>query len=211
MFVTVLLSLTQAEWDARTEPIGSRQLGFNESTGELRRGPGLWHQCVPVAYRANTEVVAATTGNITIASGLNAGDTIDGVTLADGDLVLVKDQSTASQNGVYVAGASPARATAYDTFAEHVGKLVRVKGGTTNANTHWRCNVVSGGTLNSTAIGFDNEPIGNLNLANGAVLDQLPKREGASVDANCMLLLMDPTTNQLCTISLSELEIYLAS
>ena len=51
-------------------------------------------------------VRVATTENITIATALNAGDPIDGVTLADGDRVLVKDQSTASQNGIYVAGAS---------------------------------------------------------------------------------------------------------
>ena len=42
-------------------------------------------------------------------TNLNVGDTIDGITLSDGDRVLVKNQSTASQNGIYVVGSSPAR------------------------------------------------------------------------------------------------------
>lgn len=44
---------------------------------------------------------AATTANITIATALNNGDVLDGVTLATGDRVLVKDQSTGSQNAIY--------------------------------------------------------------------------------------------------------------
>lgn len=202
---------TEAEWAATTIALKSRQLGFNETTGELRMGPGLWHKCTPLGVRANTEVVAATTGNITIATGLNAGDTIDGVTLVAGDLVLVKDQSTASQNGVYTVGSSPARATAYDTWAEHVGKLIRVTGGDDNKNTHWRCNVAAGGTLNTTAITFDQEPIGFLNLANGVVIDALPKlTDESGALGNCQILMMNPTTNQLCTILVDQLAAYLA-
>ena len=54
--------------------------------------------------------VAATTANITISTALNNGDTLDGVSLSTGDRVLVKNQNTSSQNGIYVVGASPARA-----------------------------------------------------------------------------------------------------
>ncbi|MFZ1693796.1 MAG: hypothetical protein WAT74_11405, partial [Flavobacteriales bacterium] len=65
-----ILTLTQAELDARTTPIGSRQLVFNLTTGELRHGRrtpngSTWHQCVPVGRAAHTFVAAATTGNIT--------------------------------------------------------------------------------------------------------------------------------------------------
>jgi len=97
-------------------------------------------------------VRAATTANITIATALNNGDTIDGVTLATNDLVLVKDQSTASQNGIYVVQSSPARDDLYDTFIEHVGALVAVSEGTANADTMWLCTSDKGGTLDSTAI-----------------------------------------------------------
>lgn len=83
-------------------------------------------------------VKAATTANVTIATALNSGDTIDGVTLADGDRVLVKNQDTASENGIYVAGSSPARATDADGAGElSGGSFVFVEQGTVNADTGW--------------------------------------------------------------------------
>ena len=97
-------------------------------------------------------VRAATTANITIATALNNGDTLDGVTLATNDLVLVKDQSTASQNGIYVVQASPARDDLYDTFIEHVGTLIAISEGTVNADHMYLCTADKGGTLDSTAI-----------------------------------------------------------
>ena len=97
-------------------------------------------------------VRAATTANITIATALNNGDTLDGVTLATNDLVLVKDQSSASANGVYVVGSSPARDDLYDTFIEHVGALIAIAEGTTNADTMYLCTSNKGGTLDSSDI-----------------------------------------------------------
>jgi hypothetical protein len=99
-------------------------------------------------------VRAATTANITISTALNNADTLDGVTLATGDLVLVKDQSSALQNGIYVVGASPARAVDFDTYDEHAGAVIYVNEGTTNADTLWKCTSNAGGTLNTTAITF---------------------------------------------------------
>ncbi len=52
-----------------------------------------------------TRVRAATTVNVTIATALNNGDTLDGVTLATNDMVLVKNQSAPAENGIYVVGA----------------------------------------------------------------------------------------------------------
>lgn len=99
-------------------------------------------------------VRAATTANVTISTALNNGDSLDGVTLATGDLVLVKDQTTGSQNGIYVVGVSPARATEFDTYNEHPGSLLAVAEGTVNADTLWLCTSNDGGTLGSTAISF---------------------------------------------------------
>lgn len=200
---------TEAEWAATSIALNARQLGYNTTTGELRLGPGLWHKCTPLGVRPNTEVKAATTGNITISTGLNAGDAVDGVTLVAGDLVLVKNQNTASQNGVYVAGESPARATAYDSWGEMLFKLVRVTDGETNKNKHFRCNVAPGGTLGTTDIGWDEEPVGFLNFGNPTAISVLPQRFKASVDPSCALLLFDPTNNQLATITISELALYL--
>jgi hypothetical protein len=97
---------------------------------------------------------AATTVNVTIATALNAGDTIDGVTLAAGDRVLVKDQTTASQNGIYVAGASPARAIDFASSAEIVGGAVVVTEGTTNGGRAWLCDTPAPITVGTTAISF---------------------------------------------------------
>ena len=73
----------------------------------------------------------ATTGNITIATALNPGDTIDGVVLAENDRVLVWRQTTKSQNGIYRVAASPARTTDADAAGELVGGTqVRVTSGT---------------------------------------------------------------------------------
>ena len=103
----------------------------------------------------------ATTANITIATALNAGDTIDGVTLAAGDRVLVKNQSTGSQNGIYIAGASPARAYDMDQDGtttvpaeEIAGAFVWVLAGTANAQTLWHTTNVTGGTLGSTTVAW---------------------------------------------------------
>lgn len=99
-------------------------------------------------------VRAATTANITIATALNNGDSLDGVTLATGDLVLVKNQSAPEENGIYVVGVSPARFAEFDTYDEHPGSLIAVAEGSTNADTIWLCTSNAGGTLNTTAIAF---------------------------------------------------------
>jgi hypothetical protein len=85
-------------------------------------------------------VRVATTGPITIATGLENGDTVDGVTLATGNRVLVKDQSTASENGIYTVNATgaPTRATDFDDNAEVTpGAFTFVEEGTANADSGW--------------------------------------------------------------------------
>jgi len=114
------------------------------------------------SIRGSIRVRVATTANITVSTALNSGDTLDGITLADGDLVLVKDQSSASGNGIYIVATSPYRhpdfaaternaTAAYDT---HPGIIVTVSEGTTNADTVWLCASDKGGTLDTTAISF---------------------------------------------------------
>ncbi|MCR4330050.1 MAG: hypothetical protein NUV65_05920 [Candidatus Roizmanbacteria bacterium] len=96
---------------------------------------------------------AATTANITIAA---PGASIDGVTLATNDRVLVKNQTTAAENGIYqFNGAAEAltRTTDADSWAELVSAFTFVEEGT-NADSGWVCTANSGGTLGSTAITF---------------------------------------------------------
>jgi hypothetical protein len=99
-------------------------------------------------------VRAATTANITILTALNNGDTLDGLTLATGEWVLVKDQSSAAENGVYAVGVVPARVSDFDEYDEYPGSLIAVEEGTANADTLWLCTSNAGGTINVTAIAF---------------------------------------------------------
>lgn len=112
-------------------------------------------------------VRVATTASVTIATALNAGDTLDGVTLAAGDRVLVKDQGTASQNGIYVVGATPARAADMDEDLEVVGSVVYVVAGTANAGTTWAVTNTTTPTVGTDAINW-------VSIAGGAIaLDDL--------------------------------------
>jgi hypothetical protein len=84
--------------------------------------------------------VAATTANIDLSTDLENGDVLDGVTLATGNRILVKNQSAPAQNGIYVVQASGAavRATDFDAPAEvDGGDFIFVTGGTVNDNTGW--------------------------------------------------------------------------
>jgi hypothetical protein len=83
---------------------------------------------------------AATTANVNLANALENGDTLDGVVLATGDRILVKNQTTTSENGIYVVAASgqPSRATDFDTASEvDSGDFIFVYSGTVNASTGW--------------------------------------------------------------------------
>jgi len=83
---------------------------------------------------------AATTANITLATDVENGDSLDGVTLVTGDRILVKNQTTTSQNGIYIVAATgaPARATDFDSATEiDSGDFVFVDQGTTQANSGW--------------------------------------------------------------------------
>ena len=98
----------------------------------------------------------ATTTNVTLSSGLENGDTIDGVTLVTGDKVLVKDQSTGSQNGIYkvVASGTASRDTDYDSITELAGQLVIVQEGSTNADKIFLCTTDTSATLETDTITF---------------------------------------------------------
>ena len=95
-------------------------------------------------------VVAATTANITIATALNNGDTLDGVTLSTNDRVLVKDQSTASQNGIYIVGSSPARADDLAAGVDAAGMFTFVEQGSTNADQGVVCTSNKGSAVVGT-------------------------------------------------------------
>lgn len=94
----------------------------------------------------------ATTGNIT----LSGTQTIDGVLAAINDRILVKDQSTPSQNGIYTClSGSWTRTTDLNSWSQFPGAFLFVEQGSTNGDTGWVCSVDAGGTLGSTAVTFN--------------------------------------------------------
>jgi len=110
---------------------------------------------VKQALDIKESVRVATTANITISTALNVNDTIDGVTLADGDRVLVKDQSTASENGIYVAGSSPVRSADANTSAEVTsGMFCFVEEGTVNGDNGFVLTTNDPITLDTTNLTF---------------------------------------------------------
>ena len=97
-------------------------------------------------------VTAATTANITL-SGLQ---TVDTVSLVAGNTVLVKNQSTSSQNGIYTVNAGAwTYATGSTTWAQYVSALVFVEYGG-QAGSAWYCTAQPGGTLGTTPMTWSN-------------------------------------------------------
>lgn len=100
---------------------------------------------------AKQSVRAATTANIT----LSGTQTIDGVTLSVGDRVLVKNQTTAAQNGIYqVASGAWVRTPDFNDWSDVPGAFVFVEGGSALSATGWVAYVVNptAGTMGTTAI-----------------------------------------------------------
>jgi len=96
-----------------------------------------------------TPCKAATTANIT----LSGAQTIDGVSIAAGDVVLVKNQTDGTQNGIYAAqAASWIRTASADIEAELVNAATFIQQGTVNADTAWVCTTNPPITVGSTVL-----------------------------------------------------------
>ena len=96
---------------------------------------------VAQALDVKDSVVVATTGNGAISTAYANGQTVDGVTLSTGDRILLKDQSSSTQNGIYNVNASgaPSRASDMATGANAAGNFVFVEKGTVNGNNGFVC------------------------------------------------------------------------
>ena len=110
---------------------------------------------VKVGLDFKDSVRVASTANVTISG---PGAAIDGVTLSSGDRVLLKDQSTGSQNGIYIfngAASAMTRATDADADAEVTsGMFVFVEAGTVNADNGFVLSTDGTITVGSTALTF---------------------------------------------------------
>jgi hypothetical protein len=129
------------------------------TTGQVTTGPT---GSTDLANKAYVDAVAQglsfkqpaivrTIGNITL-SGLQ---TIDGVTVAAGDRVLVIEQISTPTNGIYLASAGAwSRAPDADTYNEYLAAYLFVLQGTVWAGSAWVCTNQPGGTLGVTPITF---------------------------------------------------------
>ena len=125
-------------------------------TSDLHAATKAYVDAAVEGLHVHPSVKAATTADITLATAVENGDTLDGVTLATGDRILVKNQTTKAQNGIYIVAASgaPTRATDFDTAAEvDSGDFVFVDQGTTQANSGW-VQINTPATIGTDAIEF---------------------------------------------------------
>ena len=131
--------------------------------------------------RTRVSVRVATTANIDLTQDLQNGDTIDGVTLATDNRVLVKNQTNATQNGIYdvVASGTATRPTEFDTFNELAGQLISVQEGSTQADRLFLCTSNFGGTLGADNIVYQQQNVTTLDL----VQDTSPQL-GGDLDVN---------------------------
>lgn len=134
-------------------------------------------------------VQVATTANITL-SGLQ---TIDGYTTLSGDRVLVKNQTAASGNGLYIAGSGAWARSADGVQGELTsGALVLVLNGSTQAGTQWYLQTVDPITVGTTSLTFTQfgaggtytaDASGGLQLSGSAFSVKLPASSGLVKDA----------------------------
>lgn len=111
------------------------------------------------------EVRAASVGNLT----LSAPQTVDGVALVAGDRVLVKDQTTATANGIYtVAAGAWVRAVDADEGLEISGGIaVTVEGGTVNGDKAFVLATDGAVTIGTTSLAFVQLGGGGASYTNG--------------------------------------------
>ena len=99
----------------------------------------------------------ATTGNGTLSTAFANGQSVDGVTLATGNRILIKDQSTGADNGIYTVNSSgaPTRATDANVSAEvTAGMYTWIETGTANADSGWLITTDNPIVLGSTSLVF---------------------------------------------------------
>jgi len=142
-------------------------------------------------YKASVRV--ATTANIASLAG-GAPSTLDGITLVVNDRILVKDQSTASQNGIYYvatlgtgANGTWTRATDADAAGELTsGSIVPVEEGATNADSLWTLTTDGIITIGTTALTFARQLLTPTNPQIQPVT--------ASVASNALTVGLNPTS-----------------
>jgi hypothetical protein len=120
------LSLNSNKITNLTDPTGDQDAATKSYVDAIKSGLDVKDSCH----------VATTTAG-TLSTSFANGQTVDGVTLVTGDRILIKDQATGSENGIYTvnSGGAPTRATDFDSNAEVTsGAFTFVEEGTVNGD-----------------------------------------------------------------------------
>lgn len=150
---------------------------------------------LPSAYKYRN-VRAASTANVTVS---NPGTAVfDGVTLTAGQRILLKNQSSAAENGIYdfdTSSTALVRSSDSDAWHELTGTLVFIDEGTVNADTRYYCTSNTGGTLGITSVTYASDLTGGVTTSN-FVFDETPSGtiNGSNAD---FTIANTPTSNTL--------------
>jgi len=210
------ISTTNSNGDLTLSPNGTGVVkvpsGYDDrsSTDALTLVTKGYVDAVKQSLDIKDSVRVASTANVSLtsgSSGLEAGDAIDGVTLVAGDRVLLKNQTTASQNGIYVAVASngtPARSEDANASVDVTsGMFVWVEEGTANADQGYVLTTNDAINLNTTSLTFTQfSGAGQITAGNGLTksgntINVVPDNVTLSVTADEIKLKGDVTTTAL--------------
>lgn len=139
-------------------------------------------------------VKVATTTNGVLATAFAAGQNVDGVTLSSTDRILIKNQTSQSENGIYTVNptGAPTRAQDSSTGAALAQATVFVESGTTQSDTAWVCTTnppIALGTSNIVFVQFgaaNSYSAGNGLTLTGNVIDVVPADTTLTVNADSM-------------------------
>ncbi len=159
-YVNGVTSAIQTQLDDKLSKTGGTMTGAITLSGapteSLHAATKAYVDSAVEGLHVHPSVKAATTEDVNLNSQVEAGDILDGVTLAHNDRILVKNQNTASENGIYIVQSSgaPTRATDFDTASEvDSGDFVFVDQGTANGNSGY-VQINTPATIGTDAIEF---------------------------------------------------------
>lgn len=140
---------------------GHQFIGLSTPTVDANAATKGYVDALVTGLSWKNSALVASTGNIDLATG--GFLSVDGVTVADGDRVLVKDQTTSSQNGIYVAHSGAwTRATDANSAPELSNAALFVQQGSTFADSAW--------TQIATVTAVGTDPISFSQFSGGSVV-----------------------------------------